>query len=137
MWDAVSLTGTVSGWATSVVQDTRFVAQTPEGFAHDADGNLTADGRWQYIWDGENRLLAMETQSAATTAGVPRQRLEFDYDYRNRRIAKHVLAWSGTQWVSVVSTRYYYDEWNLVGLRTVTGGGRPIRMFSILPGAWI
>ncbi len=38
-----------------------FLAKTPEVFSHDDDGNLTGDGRWIYTWNGENRLIAMET----------------------------------------------------------------------------
>jgi YD repeat-containing protein len=33
--------------------------RTPEAFAHDADGNLTNDGRWSLSWDAENRLVEM------------------------------------------------------------------------------
>jgi hypothetical protein len=33
-----------------------FVAQSPEVFSYDADGNVTNDGRWTFTWDAENRL---------------------------------------------------------------------------------
>jgi len=33
-----------------------FQPKTPEVFLHDADGNLTNDGRWNLTWDAENRL---------------------------------------------------------------------------------
>src|SRR5579859_5797151 len=36
-----------------------FVAQTPENYSYDSDGNLTTDGRWTYTWDAENRLVSM------------------------------------------------------------------------------
>jgi YD repeat-containing protein len=38
-----------------------FLPMTPEQFDHDSDGSLTNDGRWAYSWDGENRLIGMET----------------------------------------------------------------------------
>ncbi|MBK8477426.1 MAG: RHS repeat protein, partial [Opitutaceae bacterium] len=43
----------------AVAEETRhaFVAQTPEVFVYDADGNLTSDGSWTYGWDAENRLI--------------------------------------------------------------------------------
>jgi YD repeat-containing protein len=44
-----------------------------EAFTHDADGNLTQDGRWTYVWDGENRLIEMK-RDTDTPAGA-RQRL--------------------------------------------------------------
>jgi YD repeat-containing protein len=34
-----------------------FVPKTPETFTYDADGNLLSDGRWNYTWDAENRLV--------------------------------------------------------------------------------
>jgi hypothetical protein len=37
-----------------------FVAQTNEVFSYDFDGNLTGDGRWTYIWNGDNQLVSME-----------------------------------------------------------------------------
>jgi len=38
-----------------------FVAKTPQVLQYDADGNLTNDSRFSYSWDGENRLLKVET----------------------------------------------------------------------------
>ncbi|HEU5072417.1 MAG TPA: type IV secretion protein Rhs, partial [Verrucomicrobiae bacterium] len=55
-----------------------FVAQTPETFQYDLDGNLTNDGRWLLTWDGENRLVKLESQAAAPTAS--KLKLEFVYD---------------------------------------------------------
>ena len=40
-----------------------YVAETPESFNHDDDGNLEGDGRWLYTYDAENRLITMETDS--------------------------------------------------------------------------
>jgi len=65
-----------------------FVAQTPEAFKYDADGNLTNDGRWSYSWDAENRLTNM-TASASVPAAA-KLKLDFTYDYRGRRTWKVV-----------------------------------------------
>ena len=62
-----------------------FVPKTAESFGYDADGNLTSDGRWTYIWDAENRLIAM---AASTTVG-PLNSLKFDYNAKGRRLAAH------------------------------------------------
>jgi len=75
---------------------TVFVAQSPGQFTHDADGNLTSDGRWVYTWDAENRLIAVETDTNKVGAASPRQRLEFAYDARFRRTAKKVYRWTGS-----------------------------------------
>ena len=80
---------------------------------------LTADGRWSYEWDAENRLKAMQTLPAAADAGVPAQRLEFAYDAQSRRIRKAVyqletLNLEPETWVLKQDLRYLYDGWNVV-----------------------
>ena len=66
-----------------------FLPQTPEEFTYDADGNLTQDGRWNYTWDAENRLVQMETRTGLATT-LPRRKIEFVYDYIGRRNIKRV-----------------------------------------------
>ncbi len=80
-------------------------------FVHDADGNLTQDGRWAYTWDGENRLVTMEALSAVPAAA--KLRVEFEYDWRGRRIGKTVKAWSGTSYTNAYVLKFLYDGWNL------------------------
>jgi RHS repeat-associated protein len=118
-----------------------FLAKTPEVFTHDAEGNLTADGRWSYTWDGEkcdrigsildggaagarrvshamprmanqNRLIRMETLAAVPAAA--KRKLDFAYDAHSRRIRKQVSTWNGSAWVLQSDRRYLYDGWNLV-----------------------
>lgn len=83
---------------------------------YDLDGNLSQDGRWDYAWDAENRLIAMSTTTAAKTAGIPDMRLEFGYDGQGRRIRK-LVKWkqTGDTVPQVQSdTRFIYDGWNLI-----------------------
>jgi len=92
-----------------------FLAQTPETFAYDADGNLTQDGRWTYAWDAENRLVAMEARSeVATLSPALRLRLEFAYDGSGRRIRKQVKTWNDSTWTTTTDRRFLYDGWNLI-----------------------
>jgi RHS repeat-associated protein len=100
--------------AISELTRAAFVPATPEVYTHDTDGNLTDDARWHYSWDGENRLIAMETSAGAISAGVVRQKLEFAYDSQGRRFSKKVYGWDGTAWVLGSSTRFLYDGWNLL-----------------------
>jgi len=81
-----------------------YVAQEPESFKYDADGNLTNDGRWAYTWDGENRLTKMTVNNNVG----PQYQLTFAYDYQGRRIQKV----SATNGVTIASFSYLYDGWN-------------------------
>jgi RHS repeat-associated protein len=113
MWQTVRVTNTASGaYETGAV----FLAQSPESFTHDADGNLTQDGRWDYTWDGENRLIAMETRAAAYNAGAPRQKLLFGYDWQGRRISKTVSNYVSGAWSRTADLRFVYDGWNLLAI---------------------
>ncbi|MDP2877456.1 MAG: hypothetical protein Q8O00_14815, partial [Holophaga sp.] len=104
---------------------TALIPPFTEGFAYDADGNLLDDGLWHYTWDGENRLIALETGAAAATAGLPKRKLEFKYDYMGRRIEKTVTGWnvSNGTWNPNPDARrrYVYDGWNLVAEYAVSG----------------
>jgi len=83
-----------------------FVAQTPEHFSYDPDGNLLSDGRWNYTWDAENRLTAMTN---STSVG-PQYQMTFAYDAKGRRMQKTVVS----NGVPVSTIKYLYDGWNLV-----------------------
>ena len=103
---------TVSAPGETPVTRSEFVPKTPELFTHDLDGNLVADGRWNYTWDGENRLVAM----AARTGVGPQISLKFEYDAQGRRIRKQVwgnAAWSGS---ATNDLRFVYDGWNLIAV---------------------
>ena len=88
-----------------------YVPEDEEVFDYDDDGNLTKDGRWHYTWDAENRLVQMHS-----IAGVPSNaagRLEFEYDYQGRRIAKKVYD-QASQGTLLAVIHYLYDGWNLM-----------------------
>ncbi len=100
----------------------------------DADGNLLFDGRWTYTWDGENRLIAMETAAAVSTmAGAPpKKRLEFAYDGQSRRLGKVVKQWQAAaqQWVVTGHWTYLHDGWNLVAELDGLRGGALVRTYA-------
>jgi len=109
-----SLTNVVSKLGTSVTNvGSIFIPPTPEAFTHDADGNLTQDGRWDYTWDGENRLIQVESKSGFPAGS--KRKLEFEYDWQGRRIKKvSHSAWNGSSYGTVVTTKFIYDGWNLL-----------------------
>ena len=85
-----------------------FVPETPEQFEYDEDGNLIRDGRWEYAWDCENRLVSMETRDDLANA-TPRKRLEFAYDYQGRRTEKKVYNWDTDHWSLITEHSFVYD----------------------------
>jgi hypothetical protein len=101
-----------AGFTTETTTGNVFLPKTPEGFTHDADGNLTFDGRWIYTWNAENRLIQMESYSSAPQAS--RRRVQMEYDFQGRRIQRIVSTHNGTSWVVQSTMRYLYDGWNLI-----------------------
>ncbi len=106
VWQAITV---VTNGQTAVTGNL-WVPRTPEAFGYDLDGNLTSDGRWNYTWDAENRLVKM----VANTSVGPQQRLDFAYDHQGRRITKRV--WNNTAGTGAltVDQKFLYDGWNLV-----------------------
>ena len=94
-----------------------FVPAAIETFTHDDDGNLTSDGRWNYSWDAENRLISMEAKP--TVPMEAKSKLEFSYDCLGRRIRKYSYTWNQStfsyQLQSVLT--FVYDHWNLIAER--------------------
>lgn len=91
-----------------------FLARSPETFTYDADGNLTMDARWTYRWNGENRLVGMETAAGAAAAGAPNLRFRFAYDAQGRRFDKKVYKHVSGEWVLDAHTQFIYDDWNMI-----------------------
>src|SRR6266498_5598908 len=57
-----SVTNSATG-ATTVTGNV-WVPKTPENYGYDLDGNQTSDGRWNYTWDAENRLIRLLANTA-------------------------------------------------------------------------
>jgi len=106
VWQAI----TVAATGQSAVTGNAFVPKTQEIFYHDADGNLTNDGRWTYTWDAENRLVKL----TPNTAVGPQISLKFEYDWQSRRIRKQV--WPNTNWSGTPTNdvKFLYEGWNLL-----------------------
>jgi RHS repeat-associated protein len=114
---------TVSATGQASESGNLYVAQTPEQFSYDLDGNLTNDGRWIYTWDAENRLVTMTVN---TNVG-PQYQLAFGYDAKGRRVRKQV--WNNTTGTGspALDITYVYDGWNL--LAGLTTGSGPLRTY--------
>jgi RHS repeat-associated protein len=126
-WGTVETNNTASpAWLTATVASgghtnagSVYLAQTPEQFSYDADGNLTNDGRWAYTWDAENRLAGMTVN---INVG-PQYQLSFVYDSKGRRIQKLVVSNS----VAIYTNSFLYDGWNL--LAETAPNNLPIRTY--------
>jgi len=60
-------------------------------FTHDANGNLTSDGRWSYTYDSENRLLAANDNGTGVAT--------YAYDPLGRRRSKNVTGEGTTSYL--------------------------------------
>jgi RHS repeat-associated protein len=110
LWTNMVITATSQTSVTGNV----YVAQTPEQFSYDADGNLTNDGRFSWTWDGENRLIDLTSLNSAPTGS--KVKLDFLYDPQGRRIQKIVSTNNGTSYVAQYTNRFLYDGWNLIAV---------------------
>ncbi len=72
---------------------------------YDADGNLTDDGQFNYVWDGENRLILVSNLQS---------RIAFSYDYQSRRVRKSVYTHTLDSCLLTSDSSFIYDGWNLI-----------------------
>jgi len=103
VWQPVTVTAT----GLTTVTGNIFVGKTPEVFSYDLDGNMTSDGRWNYTWDAENRLIKVE--SRPDTPSSSWRRIEWTYDALGRRIQQVTLIWTNNAWFVVENLKYVSD----------------------------
>ncbi|AHF93332.1 type IV secretion protein Rhs [Opitutaceae bacterium TAV5] len=116
-------------FATTGRTDPYIVPSDPEAFTHDADGNLTQDGRWNYTWDAENRLISMEMRYESSIGlHLVQTRLEFAYDSQSRRLTAIMKILSPSAgWMVVDSKQLLYDGWNLLAEYDQLNAGQLLR----------
>ncbi len=122
----VSVTG-----GTSITGRKTYVPPQGESIFHDQDGNLTADGRWEFGWDGENRLVDVRTRENAYTNGVPRQRVRFDYDASGRVLERREFLWEAGAWTNNLTTGYLYDGWQCIAEFSGSGATRRTHVWGL------
>ena len=116
VWQNVSVTTSGGGTNSGNV----FVPTATETYGYDADGNMTNDGRWNFTWDAENRLVNMT--SLSTGPSNSKRKIDFIYDHWGRRIQKSVSTWNCSAYVPQSTNRFVYDGWNLVAELNGTNG---------------
>lgn len=117
IWQSVKVTNSATA---AYVTGNVFVAQSPETFTHDADGNLLTDGRWRYTWDAENRLVQVESLSSPPTGS--RRKVAWEFDGAGRRIRQ--TTWDGSSGSDVVveDLKWLSDGWRCVAKLNATNG---------------
>jgi len=103
VWQPVTVTAT----GLTTVTGNVFVAKTPEVFSYDLDGNMISDGRWNYTWDAENRLIKVE--SRPDTPSSSWRRIEWTYDALGRRIQQVTSIWTNNAWFVVENLKFVSD----------------------------
>jgi len=103
VWQPVAVTAT----GLTTVTGNVFVAKTPEVFSYDLDGNMTSDGRWNYTWDTENRLIKVESRSDTPSSSW--RRIEWTYDALGRRIQQVTSIWTNNAWFVVENLKFVSD----------------------------
>jgi RHS repeat-associated protein len=98
-----------SHYVASIETGHAFVPKTPETLTYGADGNLLSDGRWNYAWDAENRLLRVQSRSDTPQASW--RRVGWQYDALGRRIRQTRSTWlmQSKLWVVTEDVRMVSD----------------------------
>jgi len=122
VWQSVAVSD-----GTATVNGSLFIPAISVTPQYDADGNLSSDGRWNFIWDAENRLVGMEPTAAALAAGVPYQRWAHIYDSNSRRIASERYDSVSAVTPDAVE-KAVYDGWNRVA--ELDGNNAVLRTFA-------
>lgn len=130
VWSTFAVSATVPGGANTSENRMLYIAKSLEAFSYDFDGNVLSDGRWDYAWDAENRLIAMTTTTVAAAAGIPQQSLQFRYDYLGRRVEKKVYNGTTPTLVSHVKFAYSSANWHLLAEYDGLNGNAVIRAYS-------
>jgi RHS repeat-associated protein len=93
----------------STVTGNVLLPKASENPVYDAGGRLVSTSLWNYTWDSEDRLLAIES-SSGNLPESSRVKVEFAYDYSGRRIQKLVYKFSSADnWQLTTDHRYFYD----------------------------
>ena len=99
---------------SSAVTSTVVVAD--RAYAYDANGNMTTNGVFTYVWDCENRLIEVWKNGALVQSNR--------YDALWRRREKIEYSSDGT----AVTNRYIYKDWLVLAI--TDGSGAPLETYT-------
>ena len=79
----------------------------------DADGNMTSDGRFSYVWNAENRLIRAQELYAPTNRAP--YTVAYAYDHRGRMVSKRITENDGSNSpISILHSTFVWDDWNII-----------------------
>src|SRR5690606_11408035 len=84
------------------------LAKHPEAFTYDLDGNLTSDGLWTNLWNGENRRITIESRSALPA--VAKRKVAWTILADGRWVERVVSTNNGTSYYPSQTNRYVWDN---------------------------
>ena len=116
LWTNIVVTATGQSSVTGNV----LLAQAPETFTYDLDGNLTSDGVWTNTWNAENRLIACEIRSGVPTGA--RLKEEWTHLPDGRWAQRIISTNNGSMWMAVFTNRYLWDGKVLLAVLDHTNG---------------
>ena len=103
VWQAI----TVAATGQTSVSGNVLVPKANESFWHDADGNLLSDSLWTNIWNGENRLVALESAAGMPTGAKMREVWKHLPD--GRWIERIVSTNNGSAYYPAYTNRFVWD----------------------------
>ncbi len=103
VWQAI----TVAATGQTSVSGNVLVPKANESFWHDADGNLLSDSLWTNIWNGENRLVALESAAGMPTGAKMQEVWKHLPD--GRWIERTVSTNNGSAYYPAYTNRFVWD----------------------------
>jgi RHS repeat-associated protein len=89
-------------------------------FTYDANGNITKDDIYQYVYDAENRLVTLKTLSGSTIA-------TYAYDGHSMRIVK---VWGASRTTTIYSGSQVISEFDDAASNTYSTGTTPAQAIA-------
>lgn len=133
VWQSITNVAVLNGAGTNgtdivtTMTGSVLLPKTPEAFTYDADGNMTSDGRFTYLWDAENRLLQVESLTNAPTGA--KVKVAWTYDARSRRIQQQSYTEQSGTLVLTGNIKFLADGWRHIAELNATNNS-PLKTYA-------
>jgi len=111
---------TVAANGQTSVSANVLVPKANESFWHDADGNLLSDSLWTNTWNGENRLVVLESAAGMPTGAKMRE--QWNHLPDGRWIERIVSTNNGSAYYPAYTNRFVWDGQVLLAILDHTNG---------------